>query len=313
MPVVSFNGSRYDLQLIKPHIVQIYSVTDPVHAMKADNSPSALEDRTVPELGDCLSYMIKKGNAITCLSTKKLIFLDVCNYIPPGYNYAKYLETYGNGQVGTKSWFPYEYVVSLDKLNEPQIPPYQSFYSSLKQTNTFEEGLGEQQGRQNYAELQRIWDEHDMKTLKDLLIFYNNSDTYPFLKALNRQASLYREYDLDMLKDAPSLPGLSLKYGMKGLNGAFHTFDESKADLCHLLYDSMVGGPSLVFCRYAEAGVTGIRTPDYGDAALTCQSIYGFDAYMLYPWGMAQEMPIGPCIVRKEPLYRATETRNWKG
>ena len=50
-----------------------------------------------------------------------------------------------------------------------------------------------------------------MKTLKDLLIFYNNSDTYPFLKALNRQASLYREYDLDMLKDAPSLPGLSLK------------------------------------------------------------------------------------------------------
>ena len=313
MPVVSFNGSRYDLQLIKPHIAQIYSVTDPVHAMKADTSPSALEDRTVPELGDCLSYMIKKGNAITCLSTKKLTFLDVCNYIPPGYNYAKYLETYGNGQVGTKSWFPYEYVVSLDKLNEPQIPPYQSFYSSLKQTNTLEEGLGEQQGRQNYAELQRIWDEHDMKTLKDLLIFYNNSDTYPFLKALNRQASLYREYDLDMLKDAPSLPGLSLKYGMKGLNGAFHTFDESKADLCHLLYDSLVGGPSLVFCRYAEVGVTGIRTPDYGDAALTCQSIYGFDANMLYPWGMAQEMPIGPCIVRKEPLYRATETRNWKG
>ena len=74
---------------------------------------------------------------------------------------------------------------------------------------------------------------------------------------------------------------------MKGLNGAFHTFDESKADLCHLLYDSLVGGPSLVFCRYAEAGVTGIRTPDYGDAALTCQSIYGFDANMLYPWGMA--------------------------
>ena len=59
---------------------------------------------------------------------------------------------------------------------------------------------------------------------------------------LNRQASLYREYDLDMLKDAPSVPGLSLKYGMKGLNGAFYTFDESKADLCHLLYDSLVGG-----------------------------------------------------------------------
>ena len=289
MPGVSFNGGRYDLQLIKSDLAAIYAITDPTHAMKTNTSAPALEERTIPELGDCLSYVIKKGNSITCLATRKLTFLDVCNYIPPGYNYNKYLETYGLIQDGIKSYFPYEYVTSLDKLSEKQLPSYESFYSSLKKANTLEDGKDESHGRQQYEQLQQLWKREGMTSIRDLLIYYD-ADVVPFLKALDRQVMVYRDNDPDMLKDAPSLPGLGLKYGMKGLHGKFYTFGKSEAKLAHLVFDSIVGGPSLVFCRYGEAGITPIHLPDYGDQALTCSSIHGFDANSLYPWTKAQDL-----------------------
>ena len=69
-----------------------------------------------------------------------------------------------------------------------------------------------------------------------------------------------------------------------------------------------------MFCRYAEAGVTSIHQPDYGDGALIYGSIHGFDANSLYPWAMAQDQPVGPCVVWREPDFRAeTTSPAWKG
>ena len=63
-----------------------------------------------------------------------------------------------------------------------------------------------------------------MTSLKDLLIHYNNSDVTPLLKAIDPQVAIFKENGLDMLKDAPSLPGLGLKFGMEYRHGVFHTF-----------------------------------------------------------------------------------------
>ena len=58
--------------------------------------------------------------------------------------------------------------------------------------------------------------------------------------------------------------------------------------------------------------MTTIRTTDYGQDAISCQSIIGLDVNTLYPWSMAQDLPVGPCIVRREPDYRATESaKSW--
>ena len=55
----------------------------------------------------------------------------------------------------------------------------------------------------------------------------------------------------------------------------------------------MVGGPSIVFCRYAEKGVTKIRPHVYGEEAKTCESVVGFDANSLYLYCLGDEMPCG--------------------
>ena len=249
-------------------------------------------------------FILKKTpTRFQLLSNARLLFLDVCYYLPPGYSYAKYLKTYGGPSCeGAKSHFPYEYVNSLDKLSE-WLPAYEAFYSSLRRKNTLDEDDGEVRGRQRYAELHALWHREGMTSLWDLLVYYNNCDVVPFLIALEKQCELYKTSGLDMLKDALSLPGLGLLFGMKGLQGVFHTLSPDQAELAQLLTTSIVGGPSLVFCRLAEDGQTTIRTPDYGTEALACQSVVGFDANSLYPFGMAKKMPVGPCLVRREPDF----------
>ena len=54
----------------------------------------------------------------------------------------------------------------------------------------------------------------------------------------------------------------------------------------------MIGGPSIVFCRYAEAGVSQIRSHIYEDAK-TCRAVLGLDANSLYLFCSGQEMPCG--------------------
>ena len=50
-----------------------------------------------------------------------------------------------------------------------------------------------------------------------------------------------------------------------------------------LLKTGMVGGPSIVFCRYAEKGVIKIRPHIYGEEAKTCESVIGLDCKLPLP------------------------------
>ena len=56
--------------------------------------------------------------------------------------------------------------------------------------------------------------------------------------------------------------------------------------------ENMVGGPSIVFHRYHEAGVIRIREDLYGSAAKACGLVQGYDAYTLYTFCVAQPWPV---------------------
>ena len=124
---------------------------------------------------------------------------------------------------------------------------------------------------------------------------------------------------LDIFKDGVSLPGLVLKYLMRGTDSEFSLFSEDdkiyndeeyddddnlvktklkRNNLFYLLKDSIVGGPSIIFNRYHEAGKTYIRKANIKKAnskrnKKLCKKIIGYDANALYLWAIAQEMPTG--------------------
>ena len=73
-----------------------------------------------------------------------------------------------------------------------------------------------------------------------------------------------------------------------------------------MLTTGMIGGPSIVFCRYAEAGVSQIRSHIYSEAdAKTCRAVIGLDSNSLYLFCSGQEMPCG-----KEKVFSARSGRS---
>jgi hypothetical protein len=49
-----------------------------------------------------------------CIKTEKLKFVDISNYLAPGFSYSQYLKAYKCRE--QKGFFPYEWMTSLDKL-----------------------------------------------------------------------------------------------------------------------------------------------------------------------------------------------------
>ncbi|KAG2873666.1 hypothetical protein PC118_g24292 [Phytophthora cactorum] len=186
VPVVGFNSGRYDINLIK---------ADLFDTIGTDNIKSVIKNP---------SYM--------CIATSDMKMLDISNYVPAGTSYAKYLSTYlgdcmcddrircvcGLG----KGIFPYENITSFNVLNEIKVPPQSAFDSKLRGTSI----TGD-----DYERVKFVWEYYDMKSIKDLLIWYNNLDVVPFIKAIKAQRELFKRFDLDMFADGVSLPGLSEK------------------------------------------------------------------------------------------------------
>ena len=153
--VLGFNSGKYDINVCKTHLMQYMQRHEPTE------------------------FIVKKNNSFMCLKSAHFKWLDITNYLAPGFSYDKYLKAYGCEQ--QKGFFPYEWV-TLDRLNNTCLPPHEAFYSSLKKSNISAE---------EYAYCQRVWTDNQMQTVKDFLIWYNNLDVSPFLEAVEKQSQFY--------------------------------------------------------------------------------------------------------------------------
>ena len=266
LPVVSFNGQKYDLNVIRAPLIRHLCQTDQI------------------------KFAIKRNNCMKCIKTNKLKFVDATNYIAPGFSYESFLKAY-NCSV-QKGYFPYEYITSLDMLDAAILPPHSAFYSSLRQSNITHD---------EYDYCKKIWRDHNMETMRDFLIWYNNLDVVPFLEALEKQSSVYISKGLDMLKDAVSVPTLATKWLFKeSLTNEFSIplISQKNSDLHKTIRDNIVGGPALVFHRYHECDKTYLKSNKYGQQAKICKQIKGYDANSLYLYAAMQPLPTG-CMIRR--------------
>lgn len=153
-----------------------------------------------------------------------------------------------------------------------------------------------------------------MQTFADWLKYYNNQDVAHGLEALQKMRTLYIEKGKDILKDAVSIPGVSMQYLLRGSI-------EKGADLwgpCEeeykMLKGAIVGGPSLVFTTYHEVAVTNIRDHQEENPK-TCKNILGYDANALYLSTMLKDMPCGKGEVKhlKPKDFPKIRNKEWFG
>ena len=107
VPVLSFNCGRYDLNLIKEHFAELLAYT--TRKVQVAN---------------------KKTNNAMFMKTDHFLFLDIINYLVPGTSYEAWVKAYGCS--AQKSWLPYEWLDTPEKLNYPGLPDYPAWYSKLK-------------------------------------------------------------------------------------------------------------------------------------------------------------------------------------
>ena len=290
VPVLGFNSARYDLNLVKSHLIPW---------LRADVDPEKKKDDDDDDISNI--SVIKKGSAYTQIGARRFKFLDISNYLAGGVSYSTFLKAYKIEE--SKSYFPYEWFDDVDKLDYPSLPPYDAFYSALKGRNVMEEGGDKTLGLARYQALRDIWQKENMTTFEDFLVYYNNLDVGPFVQAVEKMQQFYFENHIDLFKVAVSVPGIARQWLFNTARKAktnFALIDSRDDDLYYTIKQNIVGGPSIIFTRDAEVGRTFVRN----DPNKPVSNIVGFDANALYLDCIDKAMPSGGYVRRTAPDFK---------
>ena len=254
--------------------------------------------------------LIKKVNQFVFFKFGDIQLLDIMNFLGGATSLDFFLKTYKTKD--TKGFFPYEWFDCPEKKNNKELPPYDSFFSVLRNSNPLEKDYNDFQnlvnsdltteqavvklrmdrippfGVEKYLYLQSVWKNINMQYFSDFLKWYNNKDVVPTLEAMQKMIEFYHNKGIDMLKLGCTLPKLANICLHKSTDSNFYPFTESDKDWLEKMREVMVGGPSIVCTRKAVVNETFIRK-----SSNLCKSIVGIDASQLYPYSMCQPMPTG--------------------
>ena len=279
-----FNSGKYDLNLIKPYLL-----------------PYIIHER------DIQPTVFKKANHFVSLIFGFVQFLDILNFLGGAISLDSFLKAYKTSE--TKLFFPYEWFDSLEKLDATFLPPYDCFFSKLRNYNPLEKEFTDftellnsefsQQesikklrlknippsGIDNYNYLKVVWEQEQMATFRDFVKWYNNKVVIPTLEAMQKIMEFYHNRGIDMLKLGCTLPKLANICLRKSRNQKFFPFIEADKDLPDKKREDMTDGPSNVFTRKTVVDQTFKRNSEN-----RCKSIVGIDASQLYHFSMCQEM-----------------------
>ena len=254
--------------------------------------------------------VIKKANQFISFKFGDIQLLDIMNFLGGETSLDSFLKAYKTSE--TKGFLPYEWFDHPHKMQNTELPAYDTFYSKLRSCNPLEaeytnyvnllkSGLTTEQavvklrlskppptGIENYQYLQQIWKQEQMSSFKDFLRWYNNKAVVPTLEAMQKMIAFYHDKDIDMLKLGCTLPNLANICLHKSTDAKLYPFTEGDKDLLEIIREDVAGRPSIAFTRKAVVDKFFFRK-----SANICKSIVGIHASQLFSYSMCQPMPTG--------------------
>ena len=225
--------------------------------------------------------VIKKANQFVSFKFGDIQLLDIMNFLGGATSLDFLLKAYKTKE--TMGFFPYEWLNCPEKMNNKELPAYDSFFSLLRKSNPLEKDYTDFQnlinsgftteqavvklrldripptGAENYSYLESVWENNNMQYFSDFLKRYNIKDVVPTLEAMQKMIEFYHNKGIDMLKLGCKLPNLANICLHKSTDSKFYPFTESDKDLLEKIREDMIGSPSIVFTRKAVVDETFIR------------------------------------------------------
>ena len=304
IPVFFHNGSNYDFHFLIEELMKYEDKYNKVQLL-----PKNSEEYISIDFG---SYY------------KKLRFLDSYRFllkslsgVTESINAFPILEKeFNNGNdislLKQKGFYPYEYIDSIDRLQEKELPGKEKFYSTL---------TGKTITDPEYSHAQKVWETYNCNTLLDYHNLYLKTDVLLLADCFEK----YRNFFLEHHQVDPcycfSAPGLTWECGLKYTNVELELLTD---------YDQL-----LMFEKGIRGGFSGVLgprhvkafnkyTPNYKDGErildpyeekelkegtktpeelLEEKFLLYVDANNLYGYAMSQELPTGDFHWEKNKDY----------
>ena len=208
--------------------------------------------------------------------------------------------------VKRKGVFPYEYLVSLERLEENKLPLKKYFFSRLTDKDITNE---------DYRHAKKVWTEFEMKTLKDYLELYNETDVLLLADVFENFRSICLEnylLDPDWYFTAP---GLAWDAALKITKVELELLTD--VDMLLMVEKGIRGGVSMISTRYAKANNKYMGNKY--DVNEVSKYIVYFDKNNLYGTAMINKLPVNgfkwmnnnelliwrkhPCILERDLEY----------
>ena len=280
LPVIFHNLQGYDAHLFIKQLAKIPG--------KLDCIPSTEEKYISFSKHVKVGYYIsRKGKK--CSITFEIRFIDsfkflqtslsnlVSNLQPEDFINTKRKFKHNTQLLTRKGVYPYDYVSSLEKMSETQLPPKEEFYSKLNNEDITED---------DYYHAIRVWDVFNCKTIRDYHDLYLKTDVLLLADVFeNFRKTCLKHYNLDPAHYYTS-PGLAWDACLKETGQELQLLDDY--DMLMMFERGIRGGITHISKRYAEANNEYMKNFDPKKPSTFIQYL---DANNLYGWAMSQPLP----------------------
>lgn len=280
--VVFHNGSNYDWKFI---VRKLYKLTKEIKAIPFTDEKFLTFSIQIPETRiklcfiDSFRFMSSSLDKLTQTLLKKKGEINNFKYTLE-YFKQKY-STINQDEfkfIIQKGVMFYEYLDSFEKLHEEKPPSFESFYTSLKETDISEE---------DYQRFLKVWQLLNCKTIKDYLEVYLAVDVFILTDVFEEfRKTSFKYYKLDPAHYY-SAPGLSWDAMLKHTQINLELLTDP--DMLYFFMEGIRGGLSVITKRYIKANNKYMKNYDP-----TIESSYfvPVDANNLYGNAMSYKLPI---------------------
>ena len=188
---------------------------------------------------------------------------------------------YTNDKLGLltrKGVYPYEYMDSLEKLKETELPPKEAFYSRLN-----DEGISDE----DYTHARKVWETFEIKNLGDYHNLYNQVDVLLLADVFENFRNIcIKNYKLDPAHYYTT-SGLAWDAALKVTEVKVELL--SDIDMLLMVEKDIRGGVSMISTRYGKANNKYMG--NQFDDKQPSKYIADLDANNLYGWAMSKCLP----------------------